>query len=228
MAAPRWKTALDNALKKHPDASVLQFGSLDRTSPVPHVRTLIFRGFETDSVKRTLLLMTTDIRTAKTVQIIANPAVQLAWWIPGTKEQYRISGQASLVPSPEDDLHKHFTHHLGKASNGFDWEAKRLEVFKSMSGHMKASWLRPPPGTPLSQWPGSPPESWPSKIEGPNDVGEFPDEEQKRLWAQSLRNFALVVVDPEEVDLVELEPIPNRRTRFWKAGGDWEDEALVP
>lgn len=158
------------------------------------------------------------------MQMIANPHVQVVWWIDGAQEQYRIAGRAHIVPAPGHGFHKHFTHTVSALGANFDWEAKRMEVFKSMSPFMKASWCRPVPGSRLE---GGQEEAnkWPVKLEEPKPG----DEEGKRLWETSLSNFALVVIEPQDVDYVELGPVPNRRTRFWTTGGGvWSEEELVP
>jgi len=165
-----------------------------------------------------------DVRTPKTAQMIANPHVQVVWWIDDTQEQYRIAGRAHIVPAAGHTLHRHFTHTIGGLSEGnYDWEAKRIETFKKMSPVMKASWCRPVPGSRLE---GGQEEAkkWPVKLEEPKPG----DEEGKRLWDMSLSNFALVIIEPQDVDYVELGPIPNRRTRFWRTGGVWNEEDLVP
>ncbi|KAF7367448.1 Pyridox-oxase-2 domain-containing protein [Mycena sanguinolenta] len=228
MAVPRWKVALEKALAAHSKSSVIQLASIDPSTPVPHVRSLIFRGWvsPTDNPTHPLLLATTDVRTPKTAQMIANPHVQIVWWIDGSQEQYRIAGTAHIIPSPGHVLHKHFLHTIQPFSEGetYDWEAKRIEVFKSMSPMMKASWCRPTPGSRLE---GGEDEAkkWPTELEEPKPG----DEEGKRLWEMSLSNFALVIVEPQDVDYIELKPIPNRRTRFWRPSeGVWNEEALVP
>lgn len=182
-----------------------------------------------------MLVTTTDIRTPKISQIISNPHTQLAWWIEGAQEQYRISGLASAIPTPTHVLYKHFTHNIknavpdsavaGLSREGFDWEAQRQKMFREMSGHMRASWCRPVPGSPLV---GGEEEAkrWPVKLEEP---GEDSDEEAKKNWETALGNFALLIVDPTDVDMVELGVVPNRRTRFWRTTrGEWESEAVVP
>ncbi|KAG6874623.1 hypothetical protein C0992_007241 [Termitomyces sp. T32_za158] len=236
-AVPRWKTAITNALAEHEKATVVQLASIDPTAPVPHVRSHIFREFIIPKSKPSLplFLTTTDIRTPKTAQIISNPHVQVAWWIEGTQEQFRISGTASAIPAPTNGLYKQFLHNVKHAvpnsavatlkDENFDWEAKRKESFKNMSAHMKASWCRPTPGSPLE---GGEEEAkkWPVRLEEPT---EDADEEFKRNWETAMENFALLVVDPTDVDYVELGVIPNRRTRFWrKSDGSWDSEVIVP
>ncbi|KAJ7508488.1 pyridoxamine 5'-phosphate oxidase-domain-containing protein [Mycena galericulata] len=227
MSIPHWKVALEKALAAHSKATVIQLASIDPHTPIPQVRSLIFRLFvsPTDNPTRPLLLCTTDIRTPKTAQLIANPHVQVVWWIEGAQEQYRLAGRAHIVPAPGHGLHPHFTHTIEGLSEGsqYDWEAKRIEVFKNMSPVMKATWCRPVPGSRLE---GGQDEAkkWPVKLEEPKPG----DEEGRRLWDMSLSNFALVIIEPQDVDYVELAPIPNRRTRFWRTARGWNEEALVP
>lgn len=95
-----------------------------------------------------------------------------------------------------------------------------------MSAHMKASWCRPVPGSPLL---GGDEEAkkWPERVEEPKD-GDG-NEENRKNWETALANFALVVIEPLEVDYVELGVMPNRRAKFWKNGdGVWEEQAVVP
>ncbi|KAF9064034.1 pyridoxamine 5'-phosphate oxidase-domain-containing protein [Rhodocollybia butyracea] len=243
--SPRWQIAITNALKKYEKSTVMQLSSIDATSPVPSVRSVIFRSFlnPTSNPSLPLILTTTDVRSPKTAQIIANPHVHIAWWIEGSQEQYRLSGLGCIIPSPKDHLHKQFIHStISSAGSGsgmaalnrdkFDWEAKRLEVFKTMSPFMKATWCRPTPGSALT---GGEEEAkkWPERLDEPKDP-ERPDEseeekENRRNWEIALRNFALVLVDPSEVDYVELGVLPNRRTKFTRTvQGSWKEQALVP
>jgi len=90
---------------------------------------------------------------------------------------------------------------------------------------MKASWCRPIPGTRLE---GGYDEAkkWPERVQEPK---EGDDEQVKKNWDMALDNFAVVLIDPDEVDFVELGVMPNRRTRFWRnSDGSWDSEALVP
>ncbi|KAF7302505.1 Pyridox-oxase-2 domain-containing protein [Mycena chlorophos] len=248
MNAPRWKLALDKALAAYPKATgkpsdsddnlslnavVIQMASLDVDTPVPHVRSLVFRAFisPTDDETHPLLLATTDVRSPKTTQLIANPNVQVVWWIEGAQEQYRIAGTARVIPAPSQALHKHFVHTLvelqnqpqnKKRVNAFDWEAQRLATFRSMSPYMKASWCRPVPGSRLE---GGQDEAkrWPVEVFEPKEG------EDTSSWDMALSNFALLVIEPREVDHIELAPVPNLRTRYWRTqDGVWRDEELVP
>jgi pyridoxamine 5'-phosphate oxidase len=190
-----------------------------------------------------LLLTSTDIRTPKVTQLISNPHVSLAWWVEGTQEQFRITGTASVLSGNENwELHQSFKYNVKHAHRGsglgiwsddregksIDWEEKRLEVFKKMSAHMKASWCRPVPGSKIKSHEEA--KKWPEKLTEPNpDDDKEKYEEDKKNWETALHNFALVLIDPEEVDYVELGVMPNRRTRFWRQeDGHWGEEPLVP
>jgi pyridoxamine 5'-phosphate oxidase len=216
---------------------VFQLASIDPNTPTPRVRSHIFRAFlaPSSTPSAPLILTTTDIRTPKVTQFTSNPHVELAWWIEGTQEQYRISGLANVIPYPTHPLYRHFSDNIQNApkssalailsKEGFQWEEKRVETFKGMSEHMKASWCRPIPGSRL-QGGEAEVKKWPVKLEVLADGDE---EEAKQNWETALCNFALLIVDPTEVDFVQLGVVPNRRTRFWKTSdGVWKEEDLVP
>lgn len=194
----------------------------------PHVRSLIQRAFLTASTLPTLplILATTDIRTPKITQLNAHRTVELVYWTPRSQEQFRILGRASIVPAkgypgPYPAIPTQGAAvYAALAKEGFDWEAKRVAVFDAMSGHMKATWCRPVPGTPLV---GGEEEmkTWPARLP---KLGEAADEEEEALLGEALGNFALLVVEPFEVDYVELGVVPNRRRVFERG---WEDEGSV-
>ena len=172
---------------------------------------------------------------------MTNPTAELAWWDEKTQRQYRVTADVYLVPKLEHPLRSNFEHVLSRSQDGTglalfkdeDWESQRLQMFKSMSAHMKASWCRPVPGSPLK---GGQDEAknWPEVVEDPSEHEDLPREKYDKLlrnWKKALSNFALVVIDPIEVDLVELGVVPNRRTLFFKASGNhglWREEELVP
>lgn len=225
---------------------MIQIATIDSTrpeSPIPRVRSHIFRAFLDSPANRSLplLLSSTDIRTPKVKQLTTTPQAEVVWWIEGTKQQFRIIANIHIVPTPSHPLHSNFKHNLSNAETGSalslfkndDWETRRTDMFKSMSANMKASWCRPLPGSPLE---GGQEEAkkWPERIEEPK-LG-LPREEYdkaKRNWDTALGNFALVIIDPIEIDFVDLSSPPDRRTLFTKkkdAGHSdtWVEEELVP
>lgn len=88
---------------------------------------------------------------------------------------------------------------------------------------MKASWCRPVPGTKLEDG-YEEAKKWPQKLP---KLGEGTDEEKHYLQI-ALANFALLVIDPVEVDYVELSVNPDQRTKFKKEGESWVEEIVVP
>jgi hypothetical protein len=222
--------------------TVFQLATIDKI-PVPRVRSLIFRKFLVKQNKPSLplLLTSTDIRTPKVEQLVTNPTAELAWWIEAKKQQYRITADVYLVPNLENPLRNNFDRALSRSQDGTglalfkdeNWEYQRLQMFKNMSPHMRASWCRPVPGSPLK---GGQDEAknWPEVVEDPSEQGDLPRETYDEFLLNlkmALSNFALVVIDPIGVDFVDMGVIPNRRTRFFKAFGNhglWSEEEVVP
>lgn len=203
----------------------MQLATFDVSSGVPHVRSLLHRAFITASTlpDLPLILSTTDVRTPKVTQLTGTGRTEVVYWTPSTQEQFRVLGWAAIVPEP--DYRGAYPKRVGVVYDklereGFDWEAKRVEIFDRMSGHMKATWCRPIPGTPLK---GGEEEmkEWPVKLP---KLGEAENEEDKKNLATALSNFALLLIEPFEVDYLELGVLPNRRTFFKR---DWTDGRSV-
>jgi pyridoxamine 5'-phosphate oxidase len=196
---------------------------------------MIHRGFLSPSShpSHPLLLTSTDIRTPKATQLLANPLVEVCWWIGPSQEQFRLAARTTIVPAPNETLlgaaaSKRLSDLAGShfADGEVDWEKKRVEMFDGMSGHMKASWVRPVPGTKM---PGSggydEAKNWPEKLP---KLGKAENKEDEEHLKTALGNFALVVFDPYDVDYVELAVVPNQRTRFIREADSWKEEILVP
>lgn len=206
---------------------------------IPRVRTQIFRSFLENKANPglPLLLSSTDVRTPKVSQLLADPRAEVVWWMDGTKEQFRLASSIYVLPAPSNPFYGKFIEALAhvtphSAMYGFkdhNWEETRLNSFKALSPGMRAAWVRPAPGSVLEGGKKEA-ESWPKSLEEPDSTKEG-YEEAKRLWDTALSHFVLVVIDPLEVDMVELGIIPNRRTLFRKkeeAPGVWEELELVP
>lgn len=220
--------------------SVIQIATLDKQSDriIPRVRSQVFRTFFDPPTNPgfPLLLSSTDIRTPKVHQLNQDPVAEVVWWIDHAKLQFRIQSSIYVLPGPDHPLSAHFMNILANAGpetslsqfKQNDWEQTRQTIFKSMSPHMKASWCRPTPGTILT---GGEAEAgkWPKRLDDPDDAEDY--EEAKRLWDWALSNFALVIVDPVEVDYVDLASVPNKRALFTKRKGNpgvWDEQALIP
>ncbi|KAH7911596.1 pyridoxamine 5'-phosphate oxidase-domain-containing protein [Hygrophoropsis aurantiaca] len=228
--SPRWLSALSNAMDKESKSIVFQLATIDDHQP--RVRSCILRETLTAPkypITRPLLLTTTDIRTPKVSQMKSNPQVEAVFWTESTQEQFRIAGRGLLFPSSDDTKEKcqaDLSALMGAGHHDphFDWEAKRISVFNSLGSHMRAAWARPPPGTLLSN-PTEDPKAWPQRVK---KVGEAETDQEKRDVEFALENFALLMIEPAEVDWVELGPDPQRRTNASWLGDGWEERAVVP
>lgn len=241
---PRWFTTLSNLFEQQSNANgtrnfsqnpnpliacvlVIQLATIDKT--VPQVRSCIVRELvpPTGDEHLPIVLTTTDIRTSKVEQILANDTVQINWWITSSMDQFRLTGKVTLVPEPASSVFKS-EGSLGFeriSARGFDWEAKRVQVFDSLSGRMRACWCRPTPGIPME---GGYEEAknWPETIPTTSEVGS---EKEKKLVAEALGNFALVLVQPTFVDWHQLGTTPDRRTFFRREeDGSWTETIVVP
>ena len=67
----------------------------------------------------------------------------------------------------------------------FDWEALRVEQWKALSGHLRASFMHKPPGTPVD-------EDFEEEVERLDVDDEKAEEAMKR--------FCLVVFEPKKID----------------------------
>ncbi|KAH9910495.1 uncharacterized protein BXZ73DRAFT_58361 [Epithele typhae] len=231
-SSPRWVEAVNNALRQHPEhqPTVYQVATVD-ASGHPRVRTQVHRAFHhpPDRPDLPLLVTSTDAHTPKVTQLHASARVELCWWFPGTQDQFRIAGFAHVRPAPSPSAPAEPTPIPAGATaletlrdGGFDWDAKRREAFLAMSPGMRASWCAPDaPGSPLGSYEEQ--KGWPRSV-----PAEPETEEDRKNWEMSLGNFALMLVEPVEVDWVELGVKPNRRTAFKREGEGWVEQLVVP
>ncbi|GAA5873338.1 hypothetical protein JCM1840_000030 [Sporobolomyces johnsonii] len=246
---PRWvdtlRTTLTHNLKENKDLISYAFASTDIASNQPRTRYVVHRGFANErrnvgdgsnnlikdndgnELISDKLVATTDARSPKAAQLAASPSIELAWWLSATQHQFRIAGKAYLLPSPSSTFpFPPFPGDHLAPYPGFSWEDERIRQFRKLSPELRASFCRPVPGTKLSEW-GGKLEELPQELPEGMDEAQG-DEEQKKQIEQALENFALVVIDPEEVDLVDLGSTPNRRTQWKLTGDQWSEVAVVP
>ncbi|KAG1902570.1 uncharacterized protein F5891DRAFT_143076 [Suillus fuscotomentosus] len=229
----RWHNALKLALRNEEGMKdVFQLATTDFNNATPHVRCHVLRGhiIHPSLPSLPLLLTTTDIRTPKVAQIKSNPShrVEAHFWIKATNEQFRVSGHAAIYPSPELQENKGIEG-VGEVydafrSQGWDWEDERRRQFDSVGAHMRASWCRPIPGSPMDSY--SDAEKWPVTVAKPGEEGY-----DAKNYEEARGNFALLLIDPIEVDYIELGVMPNRRTKFVRQESDderWKEVILVP
>lgn len=228
-------------------------------SGVPHVRSQVHRSFliPKSSPQTPLLVTSSDGRAQKVTQMKLNWTVELAWWMEGSQDQFRILARAKVVPSPSsvpaisephgamqiadtgvraldvagEERDRDEGGDLRGSDGKYDWEKKRQEVFEGMKPAMKASWCSPvPPGSALPSYDEPTKAGWPQEV--PNK-DELETDEDKRNYATALDNFVMIVFEPVRVDWVQLGERPNRRTLFTrreKTDGsiEWDEEIQAP
>lgn len=177
-----------------------------------------------------LLVTTTDTRMKKPAHLAHDPHVELAWWMDPVAIQFRINGSAYTIPPQSDEEGKSKAAEALKAlgaqgdeANPEWWEKERMRLWKeAMSGHLRASFGRPTPGTPLDQCPPS--SEWPERLDAESD-----DPEEKKKIENALSHFALLVIRVDGCEKLELKPTPNIRTQWTRQdGGDWKKQGVAP
>ena len=102
MSIAPWRSPLASALHLNRSlayARYLQLATV-RADGRPANRTLVFRGFQTDSDR---LKFVTDSRSQKPEQIEHQPWAEACWYFPETREQFRLHGYLTLVKADNPD-----------------------------------------------------------------------------------------------------------------------------
>ncbi|GAA5936140.1 uncharacterized protein JCM15063_002720 [Sporobolomyces koalae] len=255
LSLPRWvdnvRSTLTKNLKENKDLISYALATIDSDSHFPKVRYVVHRGFVNERRKdddgsnnlvkddqdneliSDKLVVTTDARTPKSKQLAADPSVEIAWWLAATQHQFRILGKAYILPSPDfsQSSSTKFPFPADKLAPypGFNWEDERIRQFRKLSPELRASFVRPVPGTSLSDWDGKMEDLPETLVEGHDQAKT--DEEKKQL-DQALYNFALIVIDASEIDLVDLGAQPNVRTKWFRKQSEgtdkWDEQGVVP
>ncbi|KAL3139780.1 hypothetical protein ABBQ38_004082 [Trebouxia sp. C0009 RCD-2024] len=101
-AAAPWRSALLKSLELNKELKYSTFFQLATVRPngKPANRTMVYRGFVGDSAK---LTFTTDSRSSKMEEVKENPWSEICWYMPESREQYRLSGKLYIIKSDEED-----------------------------------------------------------------------------------------------------------------------------
>lgn len=205
------------------------------------------------------LMTTTDVRTPKVQQLTSQSSLrahgedgsrggecEIAWWIESTQMQFRISGTVHVLPTPGHPLRSLFPFErlspprapdAMDSGEAFDWDGERTRIFNKLNAGLLASFCRPTPGTPhpnADRLDSAEPKDdtsspWPLELPQP---GKEENDKQKEQLKESEKNFALVVVEPYKVDLVNLAD--DTRTIYELVSGDnaatgkWTSRRVVP
>lgn len=184
---------------------------------------MIHRQLLTIAPQKSLLITTTDIRSPKADQLVNNPLSEATFWFADSQEQFRITAKAYLLTDPNHPWRHLFPRDKLSGDEDFDWEEYRLNTYDSLSPYLRASFVRPIPGTPMKSYDEA--NSWPQTLPTRHEAKK----EDKQNVEEALRNFAVLVLDSFHVDLVELGVYPNRRSS-WNLEGEkvWNEQILVP
>lgn len=128
-----WRSPLARALHRNRSltyARYLQLATL-RSTGRPANRTVVFRGFLPDTNQ---VQMITDRRSQKVEQWHHQPASELCWYFPKTREQFRLSGMLTLVTA-DSEAHQADRHHLWQTISA----AARTQFAWPTPGHPRAS-----------------------------------------------------------------------------------------
>ncbi|CAG8800572.1 22325_t:CDS:2 [Racocetra persica] len=243
----------------------MQFSTFNASTCRPTTRTVIFRGFlgeknnrihenelieylnsissETSlkeinpEIETDLLVITTDIRTPKVKHLLENPGFEVCWWFPSTNDQFRLSGDAYVLPPPTNPILTHFPSDLllpysfsvnsTSLIDQFDWEQERKRYWYEMSSDLRASFLKPPSAQEINEG------EIQNVVQELDPIGKSMDE--KLLVNKALENFGLVVMKVDYVDHLELKLTHNDNRTIWKLQksvdlnkGEWIEKNVVP
>jgi len=195
----------------------------------PRARTVVHRSFLTLNSQKNaggacILETTTDIRSSKCRQFIQNrSAAEVLWWFPESESQFRLQCRPFVLPALSHEWRREFPTDLtGEALGELDWEAARVESFNRLSPSLRASFARPAPGSELVEREKA--RDWPKEL---SKLGQESEEEKEMVrWA--FENFAVLYLEVEEVDFVDLGVLPNERCRYVFQAGEWLKSVLVP
>ncbi|KAL0031693.1 hypothetical protein WJX79_001570 [Trebouxia sp. C0005] len=118
-----WRSALLKSLDLNKELKYSTFFQLATVRPngKPANRTMVYRGFVGESTK---LTFTTDSRSSKMDDVKENPWSEICWYMPESREQYRLSGKLYIIKSDEKDAElKKIWHEAwsGLSTGGRGW-----------------------------------------------------------------------------------------------------------
>ncbi len=188
--SPLWRALLEAALARHRDLPHTLYAQVATVRPDgrPANRTLVFRSF-LDASQR--LVFTSDMRSGKASHLDANSWVEVCWYFTNSREQFRLSGQASLS---------------AEGAEGNLTEARR-RIWRGLSDNSRQTF------------------AWPSPGERRGSADEF----ERAVSIEPPPHFALLIVEPQQVDHLLLSARPHQRTiHQLTIDGEWLSTPVNP
>ncbi|BAZ80692.1 pyridoxamine 5'-phosphate oxidase family protein [Sphaerospermopsis kisseleviana CS-549] len=193
MSLAPWRSLITRALHKNRSLVYSRYVQLAtvRENGLPANRTVVFRGFLEDTNQ---LKFITDIRSAKAEQIPQQPAAEICWYFPNSREQFRISGKLILITA---NSHPHL-------------QPARIKMWQELSDAARLQFAWPTPGKERVRTPEAFTPSAPNPLE-------------------PLETFCLLLLEPTEVDYLELRGEPQNRTIYkLDENQEWDFEEINP
>eukprot|EP00054_Salpingoeca_dolichothecata_P035360 m.5217 g.5217 ORF g.5217 m.5217 type:complete len:236 (+) comp5361_c0_seq1:103-810(+) len=181
----------------------------------PAVRLVVFRGwlagetvylpnsfFDAKTTPRLTSLpapiFTTDSRSAKVAQLQAQPAAEVCWYLPKTRQQFRLTGRVELLPhsSPQS-----------------------LAVWSQLSDGTRSAFLQPAFVVHSSEHTG--PEPTTSNSSSPQ-----PNANQPTIPKEPPETFLVGVLHVNHVDELELVPKNKRTKHELQQDGTWVSQEV--
>jgi pyridoxamine 5'-phosphate oxidase len=194
MSLAPWRSPLARALHNNrslPYARYFQLATV-RADGRPANRTVVFRGFLEDTNQ---LKIITDSRSQKADQIQHQSWGEICWYFPKTREQFRFTGQLTLVGADYSDQ---------------PLQNARQTTWQDLSDAARLQFAWPYPGEERTQ---------------DNDAfSPLPPNPE-----QPLPNFCLLLLEPVQVDHLELRGDPQNRWLYCvNTSQDWYKQAVNP
>lgn len=137
-----WRSLLDLSIarsRKIRGGNYVQLATVENGSGLPRVRTVVQRGFHAHNDDHpSVFKFITDRRSQKVGQIQALPRGELVWWFLKSNEQYRVSGNITLVGEQEADP---------------VLRALRLQMWGNLRDPAREQFYGATPGVPLNEDP---------------------------------------------------------------------------
>jgi pyridoxamine 5'-phosphate oxidase len=198
-----WRSPLARALHRNralPYARYVQLATV-RPDGKPANRTVVFRNFLDDTNQLRFIV---DRRSEKIEQIITQPNAEICWYFPKTREQFRIAGMLTLVTAdrPEELL---------KA---------RSQMWQELSDAARSQYAWAAPKQPKTE-PLASVQLDAIQLDARHSIDTARVEPHE--------NFCLLLLEPTEVDHLELRGDPQNRFLYLRSDReDWSKVEVNP
>jgi len=193
MSLAPWRSLLARAIYQNRALAYSRFFQLATVGEngYPANRTVVFRVFLEDSNQ---LKIITESRSQKAEQIIKQSWGEICWYFPTTREQFRLSGQLTLVGVGHPDV---------------ALQEARQRTWQELSDSARIQFAWPHPGE--------------VREEDAEFSPPLPDP------VKPLANFCLLLLEPVQVDHLELRGDPQNRWLYQQnSAGEWLKQAVNP